>query len=149
MAGVDMLHVPFRGGGPALIDLLAGHVQVLFDTLATSIAHVRAGELRALAVTSATRSDQLPDIPAVAEVIAGYEATGWQGIGAPLKTPPTIVDRLNKEVNAALGDPQFRDRITGLGAIPLPGSPAEFGKFVVEFTEKWTKVIRAANIKAE
>jgi tripartite-type tricarboxylate transporter receptor subunit TctC len=149
MAGVDMLHVPFRGGGPALADLLGGHVQVLFDTLATSIARVRSGELRALGVTSATRSDLLKDVPAIAEVIPGYEAEGWQGIGAPSKTPPAIIDRLNKQVNAALTDPKFGAQILDYGAAPFPGSPAEFRTFVVEYTEKWAKVIRAANIKAE
>jgi tripartite-type tricarboxylate transporter receptor subunit TctC len=149
MAGVDMLHVPFRGGGPALTALLAGQVQVLFDTLATSIAHIRAGDLRALAVTSAQRLDQLPDVPTVAETIDGYEGAGWLGIGAPLKTPPAIIDRLNKEVNAALADPQFSARIADLCANLLPGSAAEFGKFVADFTERWAKVIRAANIRAE
>ena len=149
MAGVDMLHVAYRGGGPALTDLLAGHVPVMFDTLVTSIEQIRAGELRALAVTSATRSDVLPDVPAIAEVVPGYVATGWQGIGAPAKTPGAIVDKLNKEVNAALADPKFTARLADLGGIPFASSPAEFAKFVVEYTEKWANVIRAAGIKGE
>jgi tripartite-type tricarboxylate transporter receptor subunit TctC len=135
MTSVDMLHVAYRGGGPALTDLLAGHVPVMFDTLVTSIEHIRAGELRALAVTSATRSDVLPDVPAIAEVVPGYVATGWQGIGAPAKTPGAIVDKLNKEVNAALADPKFTARLADLGGIPFASSPAEFAKFVVEYTE--------------
>jgi tripartite-type tricarboxylate transporter receptor subunit TctC len=149
MAGVNMLHVPYRGGGPALTDLLAGHVPVMFDTLVTSIQHIRAGELRALAVTSATRSDMLPDVPAIAEVVPGYVATGWQGIGAPANTPVGIIDKLNKEVNAALADPKFTARLTDLGGTPFASSPAEFSKFIVEYTDKWSKVIRAAGIKAE
>jgi len=149
MAGVDMLHVPYRGGGPALTDLLAGHVPVMFDTLVTSMEHIRAGELRALAVTSAARSDALPDVPAIAEVVPGYVATGWQGIAAPANTPVEIIDKLNNDVNAALADPKFIARITDLGGVPFASSPAEFGKFIVEYTEKWSKVIRAANIKSE
>ena len=149
MAGVDMLHVAYRGGGPALTDLLAGHVPVMFDTLVTSMEHIRAGELRALAVTSAARSDALPDVPAIAEVVPGYVATGWQGIAAPANTPVEIIDKLNNDVNAALADPKFIARITDLGGVPFASSPAEFGKFIVEYTEKWSKVIRAANIKSE
>jgi tripartite-type tricarboxylate transporter receptor subunit TctC len=149
MVGVDMLHVAYRGGGPALTDLLAGHVPVMFDTLVTSIEHIRAGELRALAVTSATRSDVLPDVPAIAEVVPGYVASGWQGIGAPAKTPAAIVDKLNKEVNAALADPKFTARLVDLGGVPFASSPAEFGKFIAEYTEKWSKVIRAAGITVE
>jgi len=149
MAGVDMLHVPYRGGGPALTDLLAGHVPVMFDTLVTSMEHIRAGELRALAVTSAARSDALPDVPAIAEVVPGYVATGWQGIAAPANTPVEIIDKLNNDVNAALADPKFIARITDLGGVPFASSPAEFGKFIDEYTEKWSKVIRAANIKSE
>ena len=149
MAGVDMLHVPYRGGGPALTDLLAGQVPVMFDTLATSIEHIRAGKLRALAVTSTTRSNVLPEIPAVAEFVPGYEAIGWQGLGAPRGTPADIIDRLNKEINAGLADPQIKARIADLGYTAFANSPADFGKFVVEYTEKWAKVIRAANIRAE
>jgi tripartite-type tricarboxylate transporter receptor subunit TctC len=134
MAGVDMLHVPYRGGGPALTDLLAGQVPVMFDTLATSIEHIRAGKLRALAVTSATRSNVLPEIPAVAEFVPGYEAIGWQGLGAPRGTPAAIIDRLNKEINAGLADPQIKARIADLGYTVFANSPADFGKFVVEYT---------------
>jgi tripartite-type tricarboxylate transporter receptor subunit TctC len=148
MARVDMLHVPYRGGRPALTDLLAGQVPVMFDTLATSIEHIRAGKLRALAVTSATRSNVLPEIPAVAEFVPGYEAIGWQGLGAPRGTPADIIDRLNKEINAGLADPQIKARIADLGYTVFANSPADFGKFVVEYTEKWAKVIRAANIRA-
>jgi tripartite-type tricarboxylate transporter receptor subunit TctC len=149
MAGVDMLHVPYRGGGPALIDLLAGQVPVMFDTLATSIEHIRAGKLRALAVTAATRSNVLPEIPAVAEFVPGYEAIAWQGLGAPRGTPVEIIERLNKEINAGLADPRIKARIVDLGYTVFANSPADFGKFVVEYTEKWAKVIRAANIRAE
>jgi tripartite-type tricarboxylate transporter receptor subunit TctC len=149
MAGVDMLHVPYRGGGPALADLLGGHVEVMFDTLVTAIEHIRAGELRALGVTSATRADVLPNVPAIAEFVPGYVATGWQGIGAPANTPVQIIDKLNKEVNAALADPKFTARLTDLGGVPFASSPEEFGRFIVEFTEKWARVIRAAEIKAE
>ena len=148
MTGVDMLHVPYRGGGPALTDLLGGHVQVMFDTLVTSIEHIKAGELRALGVTSQTRVDVLPDVPAIGEFVRGYVATGWQGIGAPVNTPTAIIDELNKEVNLALVDPKFRARLTALGGVPFASSPAEFGKFMVGFTDKWAKVIREAGIKA-
>jgi tripartite-type tricarboxylate transporter receptor subunit TctC len=149
MAGVDMLHVPYRGGAPALTDLLAGQVPVMFDTLATSIEHIRAGKLRALAVTSATRSKVLPETPAVAEFVPGYEAIGWQGLGAPRGTPADIIDRLNKEINAGLADPRIKARIMDLGYTVFANSPADFGKFVVAYTEKWAKVIRAANIKPD
>jgi len=127
MAGVDMLHVAYRGGGPAMTDLLAGNVQVMFDTLATSIEHIRAGELRALAVTSATRSDVLPNVPAIAEVVPGYEASGWQGIGAPRNTPDEVIDRLNKEVSATVVDPKITARLADLGAVAFSSSPASSG----------------------
>lgn len=149
MAGVDILHVPYRGGGPALTDLLAGHIQVMFDTLSTSIEHIRAGELRALAVTSATRSDVLPNVPAIAEFVPGYDATAWQGVAAPKGTPPEIIDKLHTEINAGLADPAVKARIVDLGATEFPSSTMEFGKFIVDYTEKWGKVIRAAGIKAE
>jgi tripartite-type tricarboxylate transporter receptor subunit TctC len=149
IAGVDLLHVPYRGGGPALADLLAGHVQVMFDTIITSIAHIKAGELTALGVTSATRSQVLPDVPAIAEFVPGYEATGWQGIGAPRKTPVDVLDTLHRAVNECLADPKVRARIDDLGYTTFASSRAEFGQFVTEYTEKWGKVIRAANIKAE
>jgi tripartite-type tricarboxylate transporter receptor subunit TctC len=149
MAGVDMVHVPYRGGGPALNDLLGGQVQVMFPTSVASIEHIRAGRLRALAVTTATRSDQLLDIPTVAEFVPGYEASVWFGIGAPRNTPAEIVNKLNKEINAGLVDPKFKARLADLGGTVLAGSPADFGKLIAAETEKWGKVIRAANIRPE
>ena len=149
MASVDMLHVPYRGGGPALTDLLAGHVQVMFDTLISSMEHIRAGELRALAVTTATRSEALPELPTIGEFVPGYEATGWQGIGAPRKTPVDVLDTLHRAVNDCLADPKVRARIEDLGYTTFASSRPEFGQFVTEYTEKWAKLIRAANIKAE
>ncbi len=149
MTGLDMLHVPYHGGGPALTDLLGGHVEVMFDTLVTSIEHTRAGELRALGVTSSTRAAVLPNVPAIAEVVPGYEGDGWQGVGAPANTPGEIIDKLNKEINLTLTDPKFSARLTDLGGVPFASSPVEFGKFVVEFTEKWAKVIHAAKIKLD
>jgi tripartite-type tricarboxylate transporter receptor subunit TctC len=149
MAAVDMVHVPYRGGGPALNDLLGGQVQVMFPTSVASIEHIKAGRLRALAVTAATRSDQLLDIPTVAEFVPGYEASVWFGIGAPRNTPAEIVDKLNKEINAGLVDPKFKTRLADLGGTVLAGSPADFGKLIAAETEKWGKVIRAANIKPE
>jgi tripartite-type tricarboxylate transporter receptor subunit TctC len=149
MTGVEMSHVPYRGTGPALADLLAGRVDVMFDNLITSIEHVRSGRLRALAVTDATRSQALPDIPTIGEFVPGYEASGWQGVGAPKNTPAEIVDRLNKEINTGLTDPKIKARIGDLGAVTAPMVPVEFGKFMAEETEKWGKVIRAANIKME
>jgi tripartite-type tricarboxylate transporter receptor subunit TctC len=148
MAGVDMLHVPYRGNGLALTALFAGEVQVMFDSLATSIEHIRAGKLRALAVTAATRSEALPDTPTVGDFVPGYEASAFQGIGAPKNTPTEIVDQLNKEVNAALADPKTKARLSDLGGSPMQMTPAEFGKFIAGETEKWAKVIRTANIKA-
>ena len=149
MAGVEMVHVPYRGGGPALTDLLAGQVPVMFDTIATSMEQIKAGKLRALAVTSATRSDVLPDIPTIGEFVPGYEATAWQGIGAPRSTPPEIIDRLHREINACLDDPKVKARIVELGYLVFKTSQTEFSSFVGESIEKWAKVIRAANIKAE
>ena len=149
MTGVDMLHVPYRGGAPALTDLIGGQVQVMFDTMPASIEHIRAGKLRALAVTTATRLEVLPDIPTVGDFVPGYEASGWHGIGAPRNTPAEIVDRLNKEINAGLADPKIKARLADLGGTVLAGSPADFGKLIADETEKWAKVIRAANIKAE
>jgi tripartite-type tricarboxylate transporter receptor subunit TctC len=149
MAGIDMVHVPYRGGGPALNDLLGGQVQVMFPTSIASIEHIRAGRLRALAVTTATRSEELPDIPTVAEFVPGYEASVWFGIGAPRTTPAEIVDKLNKEINAGLVDPKFNARLADLGGTVLAGSPTDFGKLISDETEKWAKVIRAANIKPE
>ena len=147
MAGVNMVHVPYRGGGPALTDLLGGQVQVYFPTTVSSIGYIRAGRLRALAVTTATRSDALPDIPTVGEFLPGYEGGIWYGLGAPKATPAEIVNKLNKEVNTALDDPKMKARLADLGGTPLPGSPVQFGNLIAEETEKWGKVIRAANIK--
>jgi len=149
MTGVDMLHVLYRGTPPALTGLFAGQAQVMFDTLPTSIEHIRTGRLRALAVTSAARSDLLPDIPTVGDFVPGYEATGWLGLGAPKSTPPEIVEKLNKEINAALADPGIKARIADLGYTIFAGSPGEFGKLIADETEKWGKVIRAANIKPD
>ena len=149
MAGVDMVHVPYRGGAPALTDLLAGQVQAMFVTLPASIEYVRAGKLRALAVTTTTRSEALPDIPTVGDFVPGYEASGFFGLGAPKNTPAEIIEKLNKEINAALADPKIKARLADLGGTVLPGSPAEFGKLIADETEKWGKVIRAANIKPE
>jgi tripartite-type tricarboxylate transporter receptor subunit TctC len=146
MTGVDMVHVPYRSGGPALTDLLGGQVQVQFPTTVSSIKYIRAGRLRALAVTTATRSEVLRDVPTVGEFVPGYEATGWYGIGAPKNTPNAIINKLNKEINAALADPKFKVRLADLGGTPLVGSPADFGKLIVEETEKWAKVIKFAGI---
>jgi tripartite-type tricarboxylate transporter receptor subunit TctC len=148
MTGVDMLHMPYRGIAPALTDLLGGQVQVMFASMPSSIEYIRAGRLRALAVTTATRWDALPDIPTMSEFLPGYEASQWYGVGVPKNTPAEIVDKLNNEINAALVDPTMRAR-SDLGGTPLPGSPAQFGKLIAEETEKWGKVIRAANIKPQ
>jgi tripartite-type tricarboxylate transporter receptor subunit TctC len=147
MAGVDMLHVPYRGGGPALADLLAGQVPLMFDTLSTAIEHIRAGKLRALAVTSATRSEVLPDVPTVGDFVPGYEGTGWQGLGAPRNTPAEIIDKLNKEINAGLADPRMKARVADLGGTVFASSPADFGTFIAAYTEKWAKVIKFAGAK--
>jgi tripartite-type tricarboxylate transporter receptor subunit TctC len=149
MAGVDMVHVPYRGGGPALIDLLGGQVQIYFASTVSSIEYIRAGRLRALAVTTATRSEALPDLPTVGEFVPGYETIGWFGVGVPKNTPAEIIGKLNNEINAALADPKMKDRLADLGGVALPGSPAEFGKLIADETEKWGKVIRAGNIKAQ
>ena len=148
MTGVDMRHVPYRGSAPALIDLLGGQVQVMFDLLSTSIEYIRAGKLRALAVTTATRSEALPDIPTVNEFVPGYEASTWNGVAAPKDTPPEIIDRLNTEINAALSDPTIKARLADLGATVFSASPQEFSKFLGDETEKWAKVIKFAGIKA-
>jgi tripartite-type tricarboxylate transporter receptor subunit TctC len=149
MAGVELLHVPYRGSGPMLTDLVGGQVQMAFDNLPASIEHIRAGKLRALAVATAMRSDVLPDLPTVADFLPGYEASAWNGVGVPKDTPAEIIDKLNKEINAALADPKIKARIAELGATVFPSSPSEFGKFIAAETEKWRKVIRAANIKAD
>ena len=149
MAGVDMVHVPYRGAPPALTDLLGGQVQVYFATTTISIGHVRTGKLRALAVTTAKRSEVLPDIPTVGDFLPGFEASVWFGIGAPKNTPVEIVDKLNKEINAGLADSKMRARFADLGGTVLAGSPADFRKLMGEETEKWGRVIRAANIKPD
>jgi tripartite-type tricarboxylate transporter receptor subunit TctC len=149
MTGVNMTHVPYRGGGPAIADLLGGQVDVTFAVVTTAIEYIRAGKLRALAVTSATRQEALPDIPAMADFVPGYEAIGWFGLFAPKNTPVEVVDKLNKEINAALADPKMKARLADLGGTVVPGSPADFGRLVGDDTEKWAKVIRAAGIKAE
>jgi tripartite-type tricarboxylate transporter receptor subunit TctC len=149
MTGVNLVHVPYRGGGPALVDLLGGQVQVMFATMSSSIEYVRAGKLRALAVTTATRSPVLPDIPTVAEFVPGYESSFWTGVGAPRNTPANIVEKLNKEINVALAEPKMIARLADLGGTALPSSPADFGKFIVDETEKWGKVVKFANIKPE
>jgi tripartite-type tricarboxylate transporter receptor subunit TctC len=149
MAGIDLVHVPYRGAGPAMVDLMGGQVQVMFNTMGASLQHVRAGKLRALAVATKARQAALPDVPTVAEFLPGYEASFWTGVAAPKGTPAAIVDKVNKAVNAALDDANAKARLAEWGATALTGSPAQFGKFVADETEKWGKVIRAANIKAE
>jgi tripartite-type tricarboxylate transporter receptor subunit TctC len=149
MAGVDMVHVPYRGAAPAITDLLSGQVQVLFISPLVSIEHIKTGRLRALAVTTAMRSDALPGIPTMGEFVPGYEASTWYGVGAPKATPAEIVDKLNKEINAGLADPKMQARLADFGGTPLVVSPADFGRLIAEETEKWGKVIRALNIKAE
>jgi tripartite-type tricarboxylate transporter receptor subunit TctC len=149
MTGVDMVHVPYRGNAPAIIDLIAGQVQVLFADTPSSIAHVRAGKLRALAVTTAERSKILPGVPTVSEFLPGFEASNWFGVVAPKSTPPEIIEKLNREMNAALAEPDIKARLADFGVAPLAGSPADFGKFIAAEAAKWSKVIRAANIKVE
>jgi tripartite-type tricarboxylate transporter receptor subunit TctC len=149
MTVVDMLHVPYRGVAPALTDLLGGQVEVMVTSMPSVIEYIRAGRLRALAVTTATRWQGLPDIPTVGEFLPGYEGGIWYGLGAPKATPAEIVNKLNKEVNAALDDPKMKARLADLGGTPLPGSPVQFDKLIAEETEKWGKVIRAANIKPQ
>jgi tripartite-type tricarboxylate transporter receptor subunit TctC len=150
MAGVNMVHVPYRGGSPAAVtDMLGGQVQVMFDNIPNSIEHVRVGKLRALAVTSTTRSEVFPDIPTVGDYVPGYEASAWWGIGVPKNTPVEIIDKLNKEMNVGLTDSKLRGRLTDLGGEVLAGSPADFGKLIIDETEKWASVIQSVGIKAE
>jgi tripartite-type tricarboxylate transporter receptor subunit TctC len=149
MAGISMVHVPHRGTAPALQSLLGGQVQVMFASMPSSLGYIRGAQLRALAVSTATRSHVLPDLPTVGEFLPGFEASVFYGIGAPRNTPPEIVERLNKEINAGLMDPDLKARLTDLGGAELPGSSADFGKLIVDETEKWAKVIKFANIKAE
>ena len=149
MAGVDMVHVAYRGSPPALTDLLAGQVQIMFSPMSSSIEYVRAGKLRALAVTTATRSEALPNVPTVAEFVPGYEASGWFGIAAPGKTPAEIIEKLNQEINAGLADPKLQARLAGLGSTVFAGSPSDFAKHITDETEKWGKVVRTANLRAD
>jgi tripartite-type tricarboxylate transporter receptor subunit TctC len=149
MTGVNMLHVPYRGSVPGLTDLMSGQVQVMFDNLPSSIEHIRTGRVRALAVTPATRSQALPDVPAMGESVPGYVGGGWSGIGAPRNTPTDIIDLLNREVNAALADPKIKGRLENLGSPVLMMSPAEFRKLIAAETERWAKVVKFANIKPE
>jgi tripartite-type tricarboxylate transporter receptor subunit TctC len=148
MTGINMLHVPYRGGAPALVDLLAGQLQVLFDNLPGPIGHIKSGKVRALGVTAAQRVAELPDVPAIGEVVPGYEASVWYGIAAPKGTPSEIVEKLNRAVNTVLADPKLQARLAQLGGQPMPMTPAEFGQLVARETEKWGKVIKAAGIKA-
>jgi tripartite-type tricarboxylate transporter receptor subunit TctC len=149
MAGVDMVPVHYRGAGPGLVDLIAGQVQVSFASMPSSVGYIRAGQLRALAVTTATRLEVLPDVPTVGEFVPGYEASGWYGVGAPKGTPVEIIEMLNKEINAALGDPKMMARLADLGGTPLVGSPADFGTLIADETEKWGKVVKFVGIKAD
>jgi tripartite-type tricarboxylate transporter receptor subunit TctC len=149
MTGVDMLTVHYRGDGPAIPELIAGRIEVMFGSVVTWSEQIKAGTVRALAVTSATRTQLLPDLPPIGESVPGYEGIGWQGIGAPRGTPADIIDKLNSAINAGLADPRFKSRFNDLGAETFAGSPADFGKFIVDYTETWAKVIRAAGIKAE
>jgi len=149
MTGVDMIHVPYRGAGPMLIDLLGGQVQVAFDPMPSSIEHVRAGRLSALAVTTAIRSEALPDVPPVGDFVPGYESSTWYGVGAPRNTPPEIVEKLNREINSALADPKMKARLADLGNIGLSLSPAEFGKLIADETEKWSKVVKFSGARPD
>ncbi len=149
MTGVNMVHVPYRGGAPALTDMISGQVQVMFDNVPTSIEFIRAGKLRALAVTTATRSEVLPDLPTVADFVPGYEASAWYGVGVPKGTPDDIIDKLNKEFNAILAEPKPKARLADLGASLLAGSSADFGKLVADETEKWGKVVKFSGAKPD
>ena len=149
MTGVDMVTVHYRGDGPAIPELIAGRIEVMFGSVVTWIEQIKAGTVRALAVTSATRTQLLPDLPPVGEFVPGYEGVGWQGIGAPKNTPMDIIGKLNSAINAGLAEPKYKSRFTDLGAEIFAGSPADFGRFIVDYTEKWAPVIRAAGVKAE
>jgi tripartite-type tricarboxylate transporter receptor subunit TctC len=148
MTGVNMVHVPYRGAAPALNDLIGGQVQVVFENMLSAIEYIKSGTLRALAVTTASRSDALPDIPTVGDFVPGYDASTWFGVGAPKNTPVEIIDRLNKEINAGLADPKLKARFTDLGSTPFASTPSDFAKLIVEETDKWGKVVRAVNPKA-
>jgi tripartite-type tricarboxylate transporter receptor subunit TctC len=147
MAGLEMIHVPYRGTGPAITDLLGDQVQVMFGSAPSAVQYIKTGQLRALAVTSSKRLETLPEIPTVGETVPGYEASQWYGIGVPKATPAPIVGLLNKEINAFLADPKMKEKLVGLGGTELPGSPADFGKLIADETEKWSKVVKFANVK--
>jgi tripartite-type tricarboxylate transporter receptor subunit TctC len=149
MAGVNLVHVPYRGSAPALTDMIGGQVHVMFDILPSSIQHIRSGALRALAVTGATRSEALPDLPTLGDFLPGYEASAWYGVAAPSNTPNEIVQKLNKEINAGLADPKIKARLADLGGTVIPGSPADFGKLVADEIEKWGKVVKFSGAKPE
>jgi tripartite-type tricarboxylate transporter receptor subunit TctC len=149
MTGVNLQHVPYRGAAPALTDLISGQVQLMFDNMPSSIEHIRAGKLRALAVTTATRSPALPAVPTVAETVPGFEASAWFGMGAPKGTPPEIINKLNAQINAALADPNIQARFADLGGTVMAGTPADFGKVIADETEKWSKVVNAVGISVE
>jgi tripartite-type tricarboxylate transporter receptor subunit TctC len=150
MAGVDLVHVPYRGSTPALTDLLGGQVQIMFDTTPSSLPHIRSGKLRPLAVTTGTRLDVLPEVPTMGDFVPGYEASGWLGFGAPKNTPAAVVDRLNREINLAIADPAIKARLVDLGGlVPPPSAPAEFGKLIAKETEKWGKVVKFAGLKPD
>jgi len=147
MAGLEMIHVPYRGTGPAITDLLGGQTQVMFGSAPSSVQYIKTGQLRGLAVTSSRRLETLPDIPTVGETVPGYEASQWYGIGAPKATPAPVVELLNKEINAFLADPTMKQKLVGLGGTELPGSPADFRKLIADETEKWSKVVKFAGVK--
>jgi tripartite-type tricarboxylate transporter receptor subunit TctC len=149
MAGVNLVHVPYRGSAPALTDMISGQVQVMFDVLTSSLQHIRSGALRALAVTTATRSKALPDLPTVGDFLPGYEASAWYGVAAPKNTPSEIVDKLNMEINVGLADSKLRARLADLGGTVIPGSPAAFGRLITEEIEKWGKVVKFSGAKPE
>jgi tripartite-type tricarboxylate transporter receptor subunit TctC len=149
MTGVNLVHVPYRGAGPVLVDLLAGVVQVYFSPTPPAIEYIKAGKLRALAVTTGSRSEALPDIPTVGEFVLGYEASGWSGIGSPKSTPTEVIDKLNREINTALADPKIKAQLADLGSLALAGSPADFGKLIADETEKWAKVVKFVGIKVD
>ena len=149
MTSIEMTHIPYKGAAPALTDMIAGRVQVIFDNLPSAIQHIKAGTLRALAVTTETRSPLLPDVPTVGETVKGYEASAWFGMGAPAKTPKPIIDKLNKEINAILAEPAMQAKIAELGGVPLVGTPADFGKIIQSETDKWEKVVKFAGAKVD
>ena len=149
MTGIDMVHVPYKGAAPALTDMLGGRVQVIFDNLPSAMQHIKAGTLRALAVTTETRSPQLPDVPTVGDTVKGYEASAWFGVGAPKNTPRPIIEKLNKEINAILAEPGIKQRLDELGGVPLIGTPEDFGKIIQAETDKWAKVVEFAKIKVD